>query len=192
VTLPLAFGIGANTVIFSVLDTVLLRPLAFEDPETLVRITSDLERAKAEDVGLSVPELFDYRRLSDVFEQISGLFPIDANLTEADQPERVKAILVDVDFFDLLGVEAQLGCTFRAEDYRAGIAEVAVLSDELWRRRFGADAGAIGRSSVSIATSTRSWGSLRAGSGRSEREIRWTPICGFQQAGSTVPSAERR
>jgi putative ABC transport system permease protein len=145
VALTLAFGIGANTVIFSVLDTVLLRPLAFEEPETLVRITSDLERAKAEDVGLSVPELFDYGRLSDVFQQISGLFPIDANLTEADQPERVEAILVDVDFFDLLGVEAQLGRTFRAEDYRAGIAEVAVISDELWKRRFGADAAAIGK-----------------------------------------------
>jgi len=143
--LTLAFGIGANTAIFSVLDTVLLRPLAFEDPDSLVRITSDFERAKLADAGLSVPELFDYRRLADVFVQVSGLFPIDANLTEADLPERVEAILVDVDFFTILGVEAQLGRTFATEDYRAGIAEVAVISDELWRRRFGGEPNALGK-----------------------------------------------
>ena len=143
--LTLAFGIGANTAIFSVLDTVLLRPLAFEDPDSLVRITSDFERAKLADAGLSAPELFDYRRLGDVFAEVSGLFPIDANLTEADRPERVEAMLVDVDFFTLLGVEAQLGRTFATEDYRAGIAEVAVISDELWRRRFGGDPKALGK-----------------------------------------------
>lgn len=143
--LTLALGIGATTAIFSVLDAVLLRPLSFSDPDSLVRITSDLERAKLTDAGLSVPELFDYRRLEDVFERVSGLFPIDANLTEADQPERVEAMLVDVDFFTLLGVEAQLGRTFRTEDYRAGIAEVAVISDDLWRRRFGSDSRAIGK-----------------------------------------------
>jgi hypothetical protein len=127
-----------------------------------------------------------------VFEQISGLFPIDANLTEADQPERVEAILVDVDFFDLLGVEAQLGRTFRAEDYRAGIAEVAVISDELWRRRFGADAAAIGKKFrldrdlfEIVGVAPRDFRTFR-------REIRRTPICGCPQAGSTVPSAERR
>lgn len=143
--LTLAFGIGANTAIFSVLDTVLLRPLAFESPDSLARITSDFEGSNVTDAGLSVPELFDYRRLADVFAHVSGLFPIDANLTEADQPERVEAMLVDIDFFTILGVEAQRGRTFATEDYRAGIAEVAVISDELWRRRFGSDPEAVGK-----------------------------------------------
>src|SRR5262245_64938171 len=80
--LSLAFGIGANTAIFSVLNTVLLRPLPFQDPSSLVRITSDFDRAKLEDAGLSVPELLDYRRLDDTFVSVSGLFPIDTNLTE--------------------------------------------------------------------------------------------------------------
>jgi putative ABC transport system permease protein len=143
--ITLAFGIGANTAIFSVLDAVLLRPLAFEEPDSLVRITSNLERAKVDDTGLSVPELFEYRRLPDVFARVSGLFPIDANMTESDQPERVEAILVDIDFFEILGVDAQLGRTFSTEDYRAGIAQVAVISDELWRRRFGGDPQVLGK-----------------------------------------------
>ncbi|HEY7700079.1 MAG TPA: ABC transporter permease, partial [Vicinamibacteria bacterium] len=145
VALTLAFGIGANVAIFSVVDSVLLRPLIFKESQSLVRITSDLAGAKLTDAGLSVPELLDYRRLDDVFSGVSGLFPIDANLTEVDQPERAEVNLVDIDFFAVLGIEAQLGRVFRAEDYRPGISEVAVISDELWRRKFGGDPSVLGK-----------------------------------------------
>jgi putative ABC transport system permease protein len=143
--LTLALGIGANTAIFSVVHAVLLRPLAFKAPEQLVRVTGDFQKINVEDVGLSVPELFDYRDRSDLFQQISGIYPIDANITWVDQPERVEALLVDTNYFSILGVDAQLGRVFQQEDYQPGIAEVAVISDGLWRRRYGADPNVIGK-----------------------------------------------
>jgi putative ABC transport system permease protein len=145
VALTLALGIGATTAIFTVFDAVLLRPLRFEEPERLVRITADLVGSRLDDVGLSLLELEDYRALPDSLEEISGLFPININLTDVDQPERIDALLVDVNYFSILGVGAQVGRVFRDEDYRLGIAEVAVISDVLWRRRFGGDPDVIGR-----------------------------------------------
>src|SRR5262245_42569691 len=92
--LTLALGIGAVTAIFSVVYAVLLRPLPFDRPEQLVRVTADLQRMNLSDVGMSGLELFDYRDRTDVFDQISGIYPINANITWVDQPERVEALLV--------------------------------------------------------------------------------------------------
>lgn len=135
-TITLALGIGANTAIFSVVNAVLLSPLPFDRPETLVRVTGDLHKRNVVDTGLSAPELFDYRDAPDLFENISGLYPINVNLTGGDRPERVETLLVDVNYFDILGVKAQLGRTFLAEDYHPGNAELCVISDALWRQRF--------------------------------------------------------
>jgi predicted permease len=143
--LTLALGIGANTAIFSVVHAVLLRPLPFQNSERLVRVTSDFSKLSLTDAGLSVPELFDLRDSSDLFEQISGIYPINANITWVDQPERVEVLLVDTNYFSLLGKTVQLGRSFEQKDYQPGIAEVAVISDGLWRRRYGADPNAIGK-----------------------------------------------
>jgi len=145
VVLTLALGIGANTAIFSVVHAVLMAPLPFTDPGRLARVTVDLVAQDVRDVGLSVPELFDLKERADVFSEASGLYPINANVTEIDDPERVEALLVDIDYFSMLGVPAQLGRTFQREDYTTGISEVAVISDAFWRRRWGADPGVIGR-----------------------------------------------
>ena len=141
----LALGIGAVTAIFSVVYGVLLRPMPFDRPEQLVRVTADLQRMSLPDVGMSGMELFDYRDRTDLFDQISGIYPINANITWVDQPERVEALLVDVNYFSLLGANPQLGRTFQPEDYQSGIAEIAVISDGLWKRRYGADPDAIGK-----------------------------------------------
>ncbi len=141
----MALGIGANTAVFGVVNSVLLRPLPFTKPEQLVRVTSDFEGQAASDLGLSAPELFDYRDRAGIFERISGLYPIHANLTGGDGPERVEALLVDVDYFMILGTDVQLGRSFRAEDYDPGIAEVAVISDGLWHRRFGGSPDVVGK-----------------------------------------------
>ncbi len=143
--ITLALGIGANTAIFSVVHAVLLRPMPFDRPEQLVRVTADLQKMSLSDVGMSGAELFDYRDRADVFDQISGIYPINANITWVDQPERVEALLVDVNYFSLLGANTQLGRTFQPEDYQSGIAEIAVISDGLWKRRYGADPDAIGK-----------------------------------------------
>ena len=143
--ITLALGIGGNTAIFSVVHAVLLRPMPFDRPEQLVRVTADLQKMSLPDVGMSGMELFDYRDRTDVFDQISGIYPINANITWVDQPERVEALLVDVNYFSLLGANTQLGRIFQPEDYQSGIAEIAVISDGLWKRRYGADPDAIGK-----------------------------------------------
>jgi putative ABC transport system permease protein len=143
--ITLALGVGANTAIFSIVNALLLRPLPFKQPEQLVRITSDFTRRNAKDVGATVPELFDYRDRAGVFEDVSGLYPINVNLTEVDEPERIEALLVSPSYFSILGADAALGRTFQTDDYQPGITEIVVISDGLWRRRFGADPNILGK-----------------------------------------------
>jgi putative ABC transport system permease protein len=141
----LALGIGANTAIFSVVHAVLLKPLPFDRPDELVRITADAKGQGLVDAGLSPPELFDYREKSGAFSAVSGLYPVNANITGVERPERAEVLLVDVNYFDLLGVKAQVGRIFQPADYRPGIAEIAVISDGWWRRHYATDPGVLGK-----------------------------------------------
>ncbi len=141
----LAIGIGANTAIFTVIDAVLLRPLPFHDAQQLVRITCDLTGRGARDVGVSAMEMIDYQQQGDIFASVSGDYPINANLTGSDEPERLEGQLVSAGYFELLGARPQLGRLFGPSDYNPGIAVVAVISDGLWKRRFGQDPNIIGR-----------------------------------------------
>jgi predicted permease len=139
----LALGIGANTALFTIVNAVVLAPLPFRSPEQLVRVTSDFTAQRSRDIGLSIPELFDLRQ-SGVFDDICGVWPVSANLTETDEPERVETALVDASYFTMLGVGAQVGRVFDRSDAIPGIAEVAVISDALWKRRFGSDPHVLG------------------------------------------------
>ena len=142
--LTLALGIGANSALFTIVNAVLLAPLPFHDPAQLVRVTTDFTGQRTRDAGLSIPELFDLRR-SGVFSEIAGVWPVSANLTETEEPERVETALVEATYFTMLGVRPGLGRLFTAADGQPGITEVAVISDALWRRRFGSDPGVLGR-----------------------------------------------
>src|SRR4030095_4126607 len=141
----LALGIGANTAIFSVVNAVLLRPLPFPRSEQLVLVTDDLTGRQASDVGMSVNELQDLQERSGIFEEISAVWPVDANLTGSDRPERVELLAVSPNYFSLLGAKAQLGRVFGEEDRAPGFAEGVVISDGLWRRVFGSDPNVLGR-----------------------------------------------
>lgn len=143
--LTLALGIGANTAIFSVVDAVLLRPLPFPHPEQIVLARDDLTGRQLEDAGMSVDELRDFQERSGVFEQISAVWPVDANLTGSDRPERIELLAVSPNYFSLLGASAQLGRVFGPQDQALGFAEGVVISDGLWRRLFGADPNVLGR-----------------------------------------------
>jgi putative ABC transport system permease protein len=146
VLLTLALGIGANTAIFTVVNAVVLQPLPFDNAGQLVRVTADAEGLGSTDIGMSPPELFDYRDSTGLFEGIAGLYPINANLTEVDQPERVEVLLVSPEYFSILGVRPALGRVFsKAEDDHPGIAEVVVISDAIWARRFGRAPDVLGR-----------------------------------------------
>jgi len=142
--LTLALGIGANTALFTIVNAVVLSPLPFREPEQLVRVTVDFTKQHVQDVGLSIPELFDLRR-TDLFDDIAGVWPVSANLTETDEPERVETALVGASYFSILGVGAQLGRVFGPSDEEPGITEVAVISDALWQRRFGGDRNVLGK-----------------------------------------------
>ncbi len=143
--LTLALGIGANTAIFSLVDAVLLRPLPYPEPQELVSVKDDLRGLGLTDVGMSLQELQDFVERSGVFESISATWPISANLTGSDQPERVEALAVSPDYFRILGAPVQLGRPFGPQDRAAGFAEAAILSDGLWRRLFGGDPHILGK-----------------------------------------------
>jgi predicted permease len=145
VVVTLALGIGANAAIFTVVNAVLLRPLPYKNPDRLVRITSDLRKLGQTDVGISVPELFDLQKHTSVFAEVAGVLPVNSNLTGGDQPARVETHLDSGNYFQVLGVDAALGRVFGPEDQVPGNATIAVITDGLWKRRFGADPNILGR-----------------------------------------------
>jgi len=143
--LTLALGIGANVAAFSVVRAVLLRPLPFHQPGQLVRVFDDLRASNVRDVGMSQPELEDLQNRSEVFEDISAVWPISANLTGGDRPERVEVVATSTNYFTLLGANAQLGRIYTKQETVPGFIESAVISDGFWRREFGANPNAIGK-----------------------------------------------
>src|SRR5271170_6746029 len=102
VVITLALGIAANTALFSVVDAVLLRPLAYQQPEELVSVRADMPGINLTDAGMSQPEIDDFQKRSGVFTQVSVVWPISANITGREKPERVEANAVSTSFFTLL------------------------------------------------------------------------------------------
>jgi putative ABC transport system permease protein len=145
VVATLALGIGANTAIFSVLNAVVLRPLPFPEPDRLVMIWESAEDNGMPQAPVAYAYSEDWRQQNDVFEGIAGIQPTRFTLMGADHPEQVQGARVSAKFFPLLGVEAAVGRTFLPDDDRVGAQETVVLSDGLWRRRFGASPDVIGQ-----------------------------------------------
>ena len=144
--LTLALGIGANTVIFSVINSVLLHPLGFRDPASLVQVTFDDPALGLHGLAFSVPELEDVRSKPGVFEDVCAFHGASVNLTGAKQPERLEYRAACFDYFSVLGAVPQKGRLFGPQDFTLGFAEAVVISDGLWRRAYGADPNIIGTS----------------------------------------------
>src|SRR5581483_8940505 len=131
--LTLALGIGANTAIFSIVNSVLLRPLPYREPDRLVKITFNRPGIGLKDVGYSVPELDDLKSRSDVFDDVTVCWPVNANLTGAKQPERLELLGASHSYFSVLGVTPpEIGRLFGPQDVTPGFAEAVVISDALW------------------------------------------------------------
>ena len=150
--LILALGIGANTLVFSVVDAVLLRPLPFEDPDRLVWIANDSPRSA--EAGLSgasslVMVLEEWQRRATSFDALTGYNAFfgysSAKLSGGGDPERVAGVEVARNFFDVLGTRPALGRTFTTDEVTPTGPDAVILSDGLWRRRFAADPSIIGR-----------------------------------------------
>jgi len=143
--LTLALGIGANTAIFSVINSVLLRPLPFHDPERLVRVFST--RASAEFYPVSGEDYFDWQSQTRAF-QATTLFtsPQNFNASGAGEPETVSVVSTQANFFSLLGVRPAAGRGFAEGEDQRGAHHVAILGYGFWQRHFGGRAEAIGKS----------------------------------------------
>jgi predicted permease len=144
--LTLALGIGANIAAFSIVDGVLLRPLPFNHSEQLVRVFDDLRTSNTKDIGMSVPQFWDYRDRAGVFQDIAVIWLTPANLTDVERPERIEVLATSPNYFTMLGVQPALGRVFTQKDDVPGFINAVVLSDGFWRREFGGDPNAIGKS----------------------------------------------
>jgi putative ABC transport system permease protein len=155
--LTVAIGIGANTAIFSIVYGVLLKPLPFRDPATLVQIWETNPLRNWTDATASPANLLDWRKRNRVFEDIAfypGMddrSPMYANgtLTGAgEEPQRLQGLQVSVNFFHVLGMAPALGRAFAPEEEIAGRHRVAVLSDAVWRAHFDRDPAILDRDIV--------------------------------------------
>ena len=139
--LALALGIGATTAMFTVVDSVLLRPLPYARPDRLVVAL----HGPAATGPVSPADFFDYRRAGQSFSGLAAAQAWGATLGGGDRPERLAGLQVSADLFDVLGVAPQLGRSFTAGEDETGRNRVVVLSHRLWRRQFGGDPAIVGR-----------------------------------------------
>src|SRR5262249_24194778 len=140
IVVTIALGIGAATAVYAVVEAVIVRALPVRDPPRLVWLwNARVERDRA---PFSALDFFDYRDQNEVLDGLAAFTNWTANLTGSGDAERLEGVRVAPNFFDVVGVQPMLGRTFVGADARQ---QVAVLTERLWRRRFGADPAAVGR-----------------------------------------------
>jgi predicted permease len=142
--LTLGLGIGANVAIFTIVNSVLLRPLAYPDSDRIVQIRHHAP-------GLGLPELNNspgliqlYRDEARSLQSLTATNAHDVNLTGGDRPARVRKVSVDVEFFDVFATRPVIGRAFNADDVARDASPVAILMHDAWRSRFGGDPAVLG------------------------------------------------
>jgi putative ABC transport system permease protein len=140
----LALGIGANTAIFSVVNTVLLRPLDYREPGRVVALWENVP-AKGGRWRVAPANFFDWKRQSEVFEEVAAFGASTLNLTGEGEPAQLSGSRVGEGYFGALGVAPALGRAFLAEEYEPGKGQVVILGQGLWRGRFGSDPNVLGK-----------------------------------------------
>jgi putative ABC transport system permease protein len=143
--LILALGIGANAALFSIANAILLRPLPYDAPGRLVTVWESNPGDATGRVPASAPSFVAWKEQSRTIERLAGFRPWGFVLTGSGEPERLPGVRASADLFAILGTRPIAGRTFTADEDRFGRHHVVVLSEGLWRRRFGADDRVIGR-----------------------------------------------
>lgn len=139
----LTLGIGATTTLYSLVESVLLKPLPYRDPDQLVFLT---ERApQGREIAVAPANFLDWQRQAQSFEGMAAATPIAPVLQGQGEPERLVGARVSANYFAILGSQPALGRTFMAEDDRPDGPAVVILSHDLWARRFGRDPTIVGR-----------------------------------------------
>ncbi|HEU4875154.1 MAG TPA: ABC transporter permease [Pyrinomonadaceae bacterium] len=203
----LAFGIGANTAIFSVVDAVLLSPLSFPEPERIVVVDgTNLNLGIPEGGATSVPDFSDWHSQSSSFEQIAAFVSGGTVLVTNDEPERVRGTSVTADFFSLFRTAPLKGRLLQDDEFKEGNDYVAIVSHALWQRRFGGSDSVIGSkvqsSNFSITiigvmppgfdypTQTEIWFPLPIDPAKEKRFNRFLNVVGRLKPGVTIEQAQ--
>jgi putative ABC transport system permease protein len=145
ILLTLALAIGANTAVFSAVHTVLIKPLPYEDPASLVMLWEKREAEGVMKNSVSPADYLDWTEMATSFSAMTAHTEVTPDLTGQGDPEKLLAAAVSTSFFDVFRIRALHGRTFQDGEDQVGRHRVVILSHGLWQRRFGSDAGAVGR-----------------------------------------------
>jgi putative ABC transport system permease protein len=174
--LALALGIGANSAIFSVVNTALLRPLAFPDPDRLVMVWENNLKKDVDQMPLSAADYLDFRNQNDVFAGIAALRPSNLTLTGVNEPERIPSAMVTASMFPMLGVTPTLGRTFLPDEDQPGKNTVVLISSSLWQRRFQSDLAIVGKAITLNGQSYNVVGVMQPSFRLSKQVDAWIPL----------------
>jgi putative ABC transport system permease protein len=142
---PLALAIGATTAIFSAVDAVLLHPLPYPDPDRIMTVTENLPHYGLAGLQPSFSEFLEYRKMATCFSQIAAVTSGDAMLTGQGQPEDANGKRVTSAAFPMLGIKPVLGRLFTADDEQYGKNHAVIISEGLWKGRYGGDRAIVGK-----------------------------------------------
>ncbi len=174
--ITLALGIGANTAIFSVINAVLLRPLPYPEADRIVYFEGQNPSQGITDSNISVPDFQDWAAQSSAFSHTAFYWTGSAALAmQGGEPERVPRAGVKNSFFDVLGVQPMLGRSFVPGDDQPDTTTVAILSEGLWKRRFGSDRSVIGKTITVNTSPVTVIGVMPAGFEFPEKTQIWVP-----------------
>ncbi|HTT66385.1 MAG TPA: ABC transporter permease [Bryobacteraceae bacterium] len=199
----LALGIGANVAMFSIVESVLFKPLPFPEPDRIVAVWEAPRPGVSN--ATSAPDFLDWRRLATDFEGLSAEKPVSAATSSPGGPVRLSGKAVTADYFRVFGVSTLLGRVFAPEEVRPGSARVMVLSFAAWQTRFGGDPGILGRQipldgephrvvgvlqrGAFDRDGTQFWKPLVFTSDQLVREIHWLTVYGRLRSGVTLERA---
>ncbi|HET6647384.1 MAG TPA: ABC transporter permease [Pyrinomonadaceae bacterium] len=173
VVVTLALGIGATTAIFSVVNTVLLRRLPYPQADRIVAIQELNQEGKR--VQVTPANFLDWRAQNTVFQHMAAIFTRPANLSAADQAERIELAMTSADFFSVFGIEPSRGRFFIPTDEQAGHEPIVVVSHALWQRRFAGDPELVGKPITIDGQSYTVVGIAAAGFQYPDKTEAWVP-----------------
>jgi putative ABC transport system permease protein len=142
--LTLALGIGANTAIFTIVNSLMLKPLPYRDADRIVVPATIFRAAKSDRGSVSYPDILDWKAQTDLFQAVSTVNGSGFDVTGGQEPERIDGMVVDEDYFRVFTSPPLLGRTFTKQENMPGAGRVVVLTYRLWMRRFGGDRTVIG------------------------------------------------
>ncbi|HSE15839.1 MAG TPA: ABC transporter permease [Pyrinomonadaceae bacterium] len=151
----IAIGIGANVLVFSLVERILLNPLPYHEPDRLVRLLQSYPDVGLDIWGLSAANFVRYRDQNRTLEAVAAFGNAGITMTGSDTPEFLQATRVTADFFKVFGVNPRLGRTFNSDEDTPGKNTVVVLSERLWQRRFGSDPQIVGKTLILADTPTQ-------------------------------------